>query len=43
MGLATIWFGIEPKGQNLEELNKEGIQDAAKTHKGESIAALSGK
>ena len=20
MGLATIWYGIEPKGQNLEEL-----------------------
>lgn len=43
MGLATIWLGIEPKGRNLEELNKEGVHDAAKTHKGESIAALSGK
>jgi hypothetical protein len=43
MGLATIWFGIEPKGKNLEELNKGGIEGAAKIHKGEAAAALSGK
>ena len=34
MGLATIWLGIEPKGQNLEELNKEGVQGAAKIQQG---------
>ncbi len=43
MGLATIWFGIEPKGQNLEQLTKDGIQAAAGIHKGEGAAALSGK
>jgi hypothetical protein len=29
-GLATIWLGIETKGQNLEQLNKEGAEGAAK-------------
>jgi putative MFS transporter len=29
-GLATIWLGIEPKGQNLEQLTKEGTLSAAK-------------
>ncbi|NVO14665.1 MAG: MFS transporter [Rhodoplanes sp.] len=29
-GIATIWLGIEPKGQNLEELNKAGAEGAAK-------------
>jgi putative MFS transporter len=43
MGLATIWFGIEPKGKNLEELNKGGIESAVKIHKEEGVAALSGK
>ncbi len=28
MGLATIWYGIEPKGQNLEELTKESTAGA---------------
>ena len=43
MGLATIWFGIEPKGQNLEELSKEGIHDAAKLHQEEDAAVRSGR
>jgi putative MFS transporter len=43
MGLATIWLGIEPKGQNLEQLNKDGILGAARIHKEEGAAALSGK
>jgi putative MFS transporter len=43
MGLNTIWFGIEPKGKNLEELNKDGIKGAAKIHEGEGAAAVSGK
>lgn len=43
MGVATIWFGIEPKGQNLEQLNKEGAEGAAQIRKPESAAALSGK
>jgi putative MFS transporter len=43
IGLATIWFGIEPKGQNLEQLNKEGIEGAARIQREEGVAALSGK
>jgi putative MFS transporter len=42
-GLVTIWMGIEPKGQNLEQLNKEGTQGAAKIHKDEVVGALAGK
>jgi putative MFS transporter len=38
-GLATIWLGIEPKGQNLEQLNKEGTEGAAKIHR-EEVAAV---
>jgi putative MFS transporter len=34
-GLATIWMGIEPKGQNLEQLNKDGTIGAAKLHQKE--------
>jgi hypothetical protein len=42
-GLATIWLGIEPKGQNLEQLNKEGAEGAAKVrHHGEEVPALAG-
>jgi hypothetical protein len=41
MGLATIWFGIEPKGQNLEELTKEGADSAVKLRKAKGVAALS--
>lgn len=29
-GAATIFLGIEPKGQNLEQLNREGAEGAAK-------------
>ena len=30
-GLITIWLGIEPKGRNLEELNRdESARGAAK-------------
>jgi len=29
-GLATVWMGVEPRGQNLELLNKEGAEGAAK-------------
>jgi MFS transporter, putative metabolite:H+ symporter len=43
MGLATIWFGVEPKGRNLEELNKRGAEGAVKLHKEEGAAVLSGK
>jgi len=43
MGLATIWFGIEPKGQNLEELTKEGADSAVKARKEKGVAALSGE
>jgi len=43
IGLATIWFGIEPKGQNLEELNKEGAASAVKILKEEGATALSSK
>ena len=35
-GLSTIWLGIEPKGQNLEQLNKEGTEGAAKIHREEA-------
>jgi hypothetical protein len=42
-GLVTIWLGIEPKGQNLEQLTKEGTQGAAKIHQDEVVAALAGK
>jgi MFS family permease len=35
-GLATIWLGIEPKGQNLEQLNKDGTIGAAKMHQEEA-------
>jgi MFS family permease len=38
-GLTTIWLGIEPKGQNLEQLNKEGTEGAAKIH--EKVVATS--
>ncbi len=31
-GLATIVLGLEPKGQNLEQLNKEGAEGAARAH-----------
>ena len=34
-GLSTIWFGIETKGQNLELLNKEGAEGAAKARQRE--------
>ncbi|MGA2990043.1 MAG: MFS transporter [Candidatus Korobacteraceae bacterium] len=40
-GLATIWLGIEPKGQNLEQLNKDGTIGAAKLHK-EEVAEVVG-
>jgi hypothetical protein len=43
MGLATIWFGIEPKGQNLEELTKEGADSAVKARKERGVAVLSGE
>jgi putative MFS transporter len=38
-GIATIWMGIEPKGQNLELLNKDGAEGAAKLRlkKGEEV------
>ncbi|MGA2990497.1 MAG: MFS transporter [Candidatus Korobacteraceae bacterium] len=39
-GLATIWLGIEPKGQNLEQLNKEGTEGAAKIHEKEAAASV---
>jgi hypothetical protein len=42
-GLATIWLGIEPKGQNLEQLNKEGTQGAAKIHQEEATPAAAGR
>jgi putative MFS transporter len=42
MGLATIWFGIEPKGQNLEELTKEGASGAVKLREAK-VTALSEK
>jgi putative MFS transporter len=29
-GLVTWWLGVETKGQNLEQLNKEGTEGAAK-------------
>jgi putative MFS transporter len=32
-GLATIWLGIETKGQNLEQLNKEGVEGADKARR----------
>jgi putative MFS transporter len=43
-GLATIWLGVEPKGQNLEQLNKEGAEGAAKAHQqqGAEVPALAG-
>lgn len=31
-GLATIVLGLEPKGRNLEQLNKEGAEGAARAH-----------
>jgi MFS family permease len=38
-GLSTIVLGLEPMGQNLEQLNKEGAEGAAKARqkKGEAI------
>jgi hypothetical protein len=41
-GLVTIWLGIEPKGQNLEQLNKEGTEGAAKIHE-TAAASVAGK
>jgi len=35
-GLATIWLGIEPKGQNLEQLTKDGTIGAAKLYEKEA-------
>lgn len=39
-GVATIWLGVEPQGQNLEKLNQEGAEGAARAHQkqGEAIA-----
>jgi putative MFS transporter len=42
-GLATIWLGIEPKGQNLEQLNKEGTEGAAKLHEKAAAASMAAK
>jgi putative MFS transporter len=36
-GLATIWLGIEPKGQNLEQLTKDGTQGAARARQREGV------
>ncbi len=43
-GVATIWLGIEPKGQNLEELNREGAEGAAKARQRHTagVPALAG-
>jgi MFS family permease len=38
-GFSTIWLGIEPKGQNLEQLNKEGTEGAAKARKQLALGA----
>jgi MFS family permease len=32
-GLATIVLGLEPRGQNLEALNQEGAEGAARAHR----------
>jgi putative MFS transporter len=42
-GLATIWLGIEPKGQNLEQLNKEGTEGAAKIRQEEAVATVAAR
>ncbi|MGA2989140.1 MAG: MFS transporter [Candidatus Korobacteraceae bacterium] len=42
-GLLTIWLGVEPRGQNLEELNRGGTQAAARIQQPGSAAAVSGK
>ena len=39
-GLATIWLGIETKGQNLEQLNKDGTEGAARARRQEAKEAV---
>jgi hypothetical protein len=36
-------LGVSTKGKNLELLNKEGTEGAARVHKGEAAAALTSK
>ena len=43
-GLATIWLGVEPKGQNLEQLTKDGTIGAAKLYeKDQEVPTLAAK
>ena len=39
-GLATIWLGIETKGQNLEQLTKDGTEGAARARRQEAKEAV---
>jgi putative MFS transporter len=41
-GLVTIVMGVEPKGQNLEQLTKDGTQGAARRREEKQEAALVG-
>jgi hypothetical protein len=43
-GVLSIWLGIEPQGQNLEQLTKDGTEGAARRReeKEENVAALAG-